>query len=229
MKDGAGRLRVSCPGAPATTPKAGAGGQSEASNRGRHDLLHNEATAFSSVGRPHVNTSMRSTWGVRCAVTSCSGDLNGWTSSGITTWQAGGNLQANSTQNLGLTVLNTTLNHSVSSSTYLELQLSRFFLFWTCNPTSGLKANQEVNLDCFSAPRSARKAFGRRLYLSGASYFDTDAPVSTRRSASANELAAVPSTGIQLELNHPLPGFSNNDPITAQATDGYITAPSRHR
>jgi len=168
-----------------------------------------------NIDRPHVlNTSYAFDLGRPVRGNKLlQGALNGWTISGITTWQAGGNLQGNSTQNLGLTILNTTLNHSVGSSTYFGSPAQSVLPVLTCNPTSGLKANQKVNLDCFSAPQIGSQGIRQAPYLSGAPYFDTDAGIYKTFHISERNSLQFRAQGFNW-LNHPLPGFSNNDPIT---------------
>jgi hypothetical protein len=101
-----------------------------------------------NIDRPHViNTSYAYTMGspFKGNLTG-RGAINGWTVSGITTWQAGGNLQALYQQNLGLTIQNTTLGHTIGSSTYYGTPSQSVLPILTCNPTSGLKNNQKVNM-----------------------------------------------------------------------------------
>ena len=105
------------------------------------------------------------------------GAINGWTVSGITTWQAGGNLQALYQQNLGLTIQNTTLGHTIGSSTYYGTPSQSVLPILTCNPTSGLKNNQKVNMGCFSAPQIGQLGIRQTPYLSGPAYFNSDLAV----------------------------------------------------
>ncbi len=83
--------------------------------------------------------------------------VNGWQLSGILQWQSGANLTGlgNSGQNFGATynsykIPGTTYN--VSNASLLgttDIQLNPLV---TCNPTSGLAANQYINPSCFAAP-----------------------------------------------------------------------------
>ena len=150
---------------------------------------------------------------------------NGWTISGITTWQAGGNLQANSTpQNLGLTIQNTTLNHTIGSSTYFGTPVQTVLPILTCSPTSGLKSNQKINLDCFSAPQLGSQGIRQAPYLSGSSYFDTDAGIYKTFHINERNSIQFRAQGFNW-LNHPLPGFSGQRPDHDQTADPPTIAP----
>jgi len=168
-----------------------------------------------NIDRPHVvNTSYAFDLGSPMHGNKLlEGALNGWTISGITTWQAGGNLQANSSQNLGLTIQNTTLNHTIGSSTYFGTPVQTVLPILTCSPTSGLKSNQKINLDCFSAPQLGSQGIRQAPYLSGSSYFDTDAGIYKTFHINERNSIQFRAQGFNW-LNHPLPGFSGNDPIT---------------
>jgi hypothetical protein len=168
-----------------------------------------------NIDRPHVlNTSYAFDLGHPVGGNKLvQGALNGWTISGITTWQAGGNLQANSSQNLGLTILNTTLNHNIGSSTYFGTPSQSVLPILTCDPTAGLKAKQKVNLDCFTAPQIGTQGIRQAPYLSGAPYFDTDAGIYKTFHINERNSLQFRAQGFNW-LNHPLPGFSGSDPIT---------------
>jgi hypothetical protein len=151
------------------------------------------------------------------------GALNGWTISGITTWQAGGNLQANSSQNLGLTIQNTTLNHTIGSSTYFGTPVQTVLPILTCNPTSGLKSNQKINLDCFSAPQL--RSQGIRQASSRGSSILIRTPVSTRHSHPTNA-TRFNSEHRALLAQSPLPDSSSTDPSRSNCRP-LTTTPSR--
>ena len=168
-----------------------------------------------NIDRPHVvNTSYAFDLGRPVQSNKLlQGALNGWTVSGTTTWQAGGNLQANSAQNLGLTILNTTLNHNIGSSTYFGTPVQTVLPILTCNPNSALKSDQKINLDCFSAPKIGSQGIRQAPYLSGASFFNTDVGIYKTFHINERNSLQFRAQGFNW-LNHPLPGFSGYDPIT---------------
>ncbi|WP_420236369.1 carboxypeptidase-like regulatory domain-containing protein [Telmatobacter bradus] len=107
---------------------------------------------------------------------------NGWTISGITTIQSGANLQANSSQNLGLTLEKQDSSgnniETLTSKTYFGTDANSILPVTTCNPKSGLASHQLVKLGCFSAPTIGNQ--GERVlhpYLAGPYYTDTDLTV----------------------------------------------------
>lgn len=168
-----------------------------------------------NIDRPHVvNTSYAFDLGTPVhGHKLVEGVVNGWTLSGTTTWQAGGNLQANSSQNLGLTILNTTLNHTIGSSTYFGTPVQSVLPILTCNPTSSLKQNQKINMDCFSAPPIGTQGIRQAPYLSGPSFFNTDIGIYKTFHINERNSLQLRAQGFNF-LNHPLPGFSSTDPIT---------------
>lgn len=104
---------------------------------------------------------------------------NGWTISGITTVQAGGNLQANTTQNLGMVVESQTAGGSnieqLTTRTWFGTDAGEILPITTCNPRGTLGNLQMVNLSCFSAPVVGQQGLRQiHPYLKGPSYVDSD-------------------------------------------------------
>jgi hypothetical protein len=141
------------------------------------------------------------------------GAVNGWTLSGTTTWQAGGNLQANTSQNLGLTIENTTLNHTIGSATYYGTPANSVLPILTCNPTANLKPYQHVNLDCFTAPQIGQVGIRQAPYLSTPSFFDSDLGIYKTFHIAEHNALEIRATAFNF-LNHPLPGYSTTDLVT---------------
>lgn len=83
----------------------------------------------------------------------------------------------------------------------------------TCNPTSNLAHNQKVNLDCFTAPQIGQLGIRQTPYLSGPSYFDSDLAVYKTFHITESQALQFRASAFNF-LNHPLPGFSSDDPIT---------------
>ncbi len=181
-----------------------------------------------NIDRPHViNTSYAYTMGSPFKGNLIGrGAINGWTVSGITTWQAGGNLQALYQQNLGLAIQNTTLGHTIGSSTYYGTPSQSVLPILACNPTSGLKSNQKVNIGCFSAPQIGQLGIRQTPYLSGPAYFNSDLAVYKTFHITESQALQFRASAFNF-LNHPLSGFSNNDPITIklQTTDNKSFVP----
>ncbi len=168
-----------------------------------------------NIDRPHVvNTSYAFDLGRPVHGNALlAGAVNGWTLSGTTSWQAGGNLQANTSQNLGLTIQNTTLGHTIGSSTYYGTPSNSVLPILTCNPNSGLKLYQHVNLDCLTAPQIGQVGIRQAPYISLPAYFDTD--LGLYKSFHIHESQAIEIRGEAFNfLNHPLPGYSTNDLVT---------------
>ncbi|MBB5055608.1 hypothetical protein HDF16_000277 [Granulicella aggregans] len=165
-----------------------------------------------NIDRPHVvNTSYAFDLGkLYNGNKIVEGATNGWTVTGTTTWQAGGNIQANTSQNLGLTIQNTTLNHTIGSSTYYGTPVQSVLPILTCNPTAGLKTYQHINLDCFTAPQLGQVGIRQFPYLSLPSYFNSDLGVYKTFRVTESQSLEVRGTMFNF-LNHPLPGFSTTD------------------
>ncbi|WP_353071742.1 TonB-dependent receptor [Tunturiibacter gelidoferens] len=168
-----------------------------------------------NIDRPHVvNTSYAFDLGSPIHGHLLAGGLvNGWTLSGTTTWQSGGNLQANTSQNLGLTIENTTLGHTVGSSTFYGTPFNSVLPVTICNPTAGLKHNQHVNLDCFTAPQIGQVGDRQAPYLSGPSYFDSDLGIYKSFHVTEHQALQIRGSAFNF-LNHPLPGYSTSDLVT---------------
>lgn len=172
-----------------------------------------------NIDRPHVvNTSYAfdlgsPVHGNRFAA----GAVNGWTLSGTTTWQAGGNLQANTSQNLGLTIQNTTLNHTIGSSTYYGTPANSVLPILTCDPKANLKTYQHVNLDCFSAPQLGQVGIRQAPYLSTPSFFNSDLGIYKTFHITESQAIELRGTAFNF-LNHPLPGFSTSDLVAVKLT-----------
>jgi hypothetical protein len=88
------------------------------------------------------------------------GAANGWTIAGTTTWQKGGDMQTQSSYNLGMALQYTFVDAGGNTVTDGLSQRSFFGTdaniniqpVETCNPTSGLATSQYAKLSCFAAP-----------------------------------------------------------------------------
>ncbi|WP_158822693.1 TonB-dependent receptor [Granulicella sp. S156] len=155
------------------------------------------------------------------------GTVNGWTISGTTTWQSGGNLQAQDTQNLGLTILNSTKNESLTSNTYFGTNANEILPIMTCNPKSGLQAHQLLNLSCFSAPAVGQQGLRQFPYLSGPSYNNSDLTIYKTFAITGRQKVQFRASAFNF-MNHPLWGFSTSNDITLKyaTTNGTTFTPN---
>ena len=155
------------------------------------------------------------------------GATNGWTISGVTTWQSGGNLQAQDTQNLGLTILNTTTNESLTSNTYFGTNADEILPIATCNPRSGIHGEQLLNLTCFTAPAIGHQGMRQFPYLSGPAYANSDLAVYKTFGIHDRQNVQFRASAFNF-LNHPLWGFSTSNDITLKyaTTNGTTFTPN---
>jgi hypothetical protein len=137
------------------------------------------------------------------------GIVNGWTLAGTTTWQAGGNMQANLSQNLGLTIKNTTLNHNIGSSTYYGTPVQTVLPVYTCNPNSNLAPYQHINLSCVTAPQIGQVGPRQAPYVSLPAYWNSDLGIYKGFRIAEHPAVEVRGQAFNF-LNHPLPGYSSS-------------------
>ncbi len=152
---------------------------------------------------------------------------NGWTISGITTFQTGGNLQAESSQNLGLYIQQpipgqTSGTEALTSKTYFGTDADSILPITTCNPKSGLGSQQLLKLSCFSAPTVGTQGYRQiHPYLSGPIYTDTDLTVYKAFNITERQNVELRASAFDF-MNHSLWGFSGNNLLTLkyQTNDG---------
>lgn len=163
-----------------------------------------------NIDRPHVvNTSYAFDLGAPIHGNLLArGVVNGWTLSGTTTWQAGGNMQANVSQNLGMTVYNSVRKEYITSNTYYGTPTQTVLPILTCNPNSNLQAYQHINLNCITAPQIGQVGIRQAPYLSLPSYFDSDLGIFKSFHLAEHQALEVRGTAFNF-LNHPLPGYSD--------------------
>lgn len=152
------------------------------------------------------------------------GAANGWTISGITTFQSGGNLQAGYTQNLGLTITDTVKNESLTSKTYFGTPSNSILPVITCNPKSGLKSHQLANLSCFSAPTVGTQGVRQITpYLGGPAFKNSDLTVYKTFNITERQNVQFRAAAFNF-LNHPLWGLSGTNDVQLK----YATADGGH-
>ncbi len=187
-----------------------------------------------SIDRPHViNTSYAYNVGQAYHGNKLlEGAVNGWTISGITTWQAGGNLQALSSPNFSMSLAyvnlptnasaagitsgigNATL-YGTSASYSIQPEL-------TCDPTAGLSNNQKLKAECFTPPSIGTFGPSQYRYISGAPYFDSDLALYKTFHVTEGQAVQIRASAFNF-LNHPLPQFSGNNQLTLHYNVDYAT------
>ncbi|WP_182277628.1 carboxypeptidase regulatory-like domain-containing protein [Granulicella sp. 5B5] len=156
------------------------------------------------------------------------GAVGGWTISGISTWQAGGNLLAqlgNNVPNFGLSEQYTATSLAsagVAANVSPGLGVATYYgtdaplavqPVLTCNPNKGLAKYQRLNVACFAAPTIGTYGGKNYPYFSNGSYLDNDL-------ALYKSFHIVKEQSVQFRisafnwLNHPLPEFSSASQVT---------------
>ena len=157
------------------------------------------------------------------------GAANGWTISGITTYQAGGNLQSDLSSengNLGLSIEEQTAGganvETLGTKTWFGTDADAILPITTCSPKSGLSAHQLLNLSCFTAPPVGTQ--GDRVihpYTSGPIYTDSDLTVYKTFHVTERQNLQFRASAFDF-LNHALWGSSGGNllSIPIATTDG---------
>ncbi len=163
------------------------------------------------------------------------GVANGWTVSGITSWQAGGSLvqenQGNFVQQLNLTYINLPANANalgitsgIGHNTYYGTDAPLNIMpVLTCNPkSSGSIKRSILNQDCFAAPPIGQYGGQKIPYLANAAYIENDL-------AFYKTFEIKGSQNVQFRfsmfnwVNHPLPQFSSNNQLNLRYNVDYAT------
>ncbi len=160
------------------------------------------------------------------------GAVNGWAISGVSSWQAGGNLQALNSPNFGLTesYANLPANAStlgitnvIGDPTYFGTDAPIAIMpTLTCNPNSGLAYNQRVQLKCFSAPAVGVQGGQKYPYMSMAAMIENDLALSKTFNIRESQNVEVRISAFNW-LNHPLPQFSSGNQLTLRYLVDYPT------
>jgi Carboxypeptidase regulatory-like domain len=159
------------------------------------------------------------------------GTINNWMVSGITTWQGGGNLQALSSPNFGLTLrygssLPPGVNPGYGSATYYGTTAKISVMpVTTCNPGSGLAKSQHVKADCFAPPAIGTIGPRNYPYLSGPSYTDLDLAITKEFHLKESNIVTFRASAFNW-INHPLAGFSSNQQLTLHYDTDYVSKAS---
>jgi hypothetical protein len=157
------------------------------------------------------------------------GTVNGWTISGITTWQEGANtlptvnmqydpatVFANGSSGTVLPGVPTGAGTGVGASTYFGTNAGFTIRpVVTCNPTSGL-AYHQVYKACFAPPAVGSQGGQQIPYVASAAYMDNDLAIYKTFTIHDEHKIQFRASAFNW-LNHPLPNFSS----TAQQTNMY--------
>jgi hypothetical protein len=152
------------------------------------------------------------------------GATNGWTISGISSWQEGGSLQQENGSpgnfalgetytNLPSTASADGISSGIGSLTYYGTDAPLNILpVLTCNPRSGLGPNQLLKQTCFGAPPIGQYGGQNFPYMPNAAYLENDLAVyKTFRIHEAQNVQFRVSAFNW--LNHPLPQFSGGNQL----------------
>ncbi|NYF78038.1 carboxypeptidase-like regulatory domain-containing protein [Granulicella arctica] len=159
------------------------------------------------------------------------GVSNGWTISGITTWQSGANLQATNSPNFGLTITkpdpaNPKLPDGLTNNSYFGTSAPKLIQpVLTCDAGAHLAHNQRINAACFTAPALGSNGPYNYPYYRNADFFDTDL-------AAYKSFHITEGQTVQFRIsafnwvNHPLPEFSGGNQLQLNYQDYPNTVPS---
>ncbi|MGH9583781.1 MAG: TonB-dependent receptor, partial [Bryobacteraceae bacterium] len=142
-----------------------------------------------------------------------SGVVNGWTLSGVLTFQSGAPIQP-ATSNLNANFGSTTVNGSsygVNTTTWLGSGANGFNLepALTCDPRSNLKSGQHFNPSCFAVPAQGSQGSVIWPYIKGPAFFDTD--IALYKTFHITERQSVQFRFDAFNfINHPNPEFGAN-------------------
>jgi len=136
-----------------------------------------------------------------------SGVANGWTLSGITSWQSGGNLQAINSPNFGLSI------KGLSQNTYFGTSAAKLIMpVLTCDAGAHLQDKQRVNESCFAAPAIGSNGPRNLPYYRMADYFDSDLAAYKTFHVTEHQTVQFRASAFNW-INHPLPQFSSGNQL----------------
>jgi hypothetical protein len=153
------------------------------------------------------------------------GVTNGWTISGLYTWQAGGNLQALYSPNFNMDIVNCTPQDdgscvtvgpsNITSASFFGTNAQTVLPDLTCNPGTGLGSNQRARVGCFAVPGLALggiNANGPRQtpYLHGPIFWNSDLGIYKTFHITERQNVQFRISAFNF-LNHPLRSFSGTD------------------
>jgi len=156
---------------------------------------------------------------------------NGWTISGITTWQAGPNMQTTYNSNFsaggtgpiepGTCSPSPCPNLPVGPVNYLGTPDSTVQPLLLCDPTRGLHSHQYINGDCFGlAQPGDPNGPWHYPYIHGPAFFNSDLAVFKTFKVTERQNVQFRASAYNF-LNHPLNSFdpNNNAPLNIHFTN----------
>jgi len=151
------------------------------------------------------------------------GVTNGWTISGLYTWQAGGNLQALYSPNFNMSIQQCTPQEdgscagpsNITSASFFGTNAQTITPALTCNPGSGLGSNQRAKLGCFGVPTLVLGQINKNgprqtPYLHGPIFWNTDLGIYKTFHITERQNVQFRISAFNF-LNHPLRMFNGND------------------
>jgi len=142
---------------------------------------------------------------------------NGWTLSGITTWQSGPDLVtiADGATNLSLggngpyNPNKPTGGYGINALDWLGTNNVILQPIVTCDPTANLHPHQYFNEACFSVPTAGQQGWWQLPYIHGPAYFNTDLAIFKTFKVTERQNVQFRLSGFNF-LNHPLDSFVGN-------------------
>jgi len=141
------------------------------------------------------------------------GVAEGWTISGTTTWQSGGNMQALTTQNLGMSIKDSATDENLTALTWFGTNNGEILPTKLCNPKGGLSSRQLMNASCFGVPTVGSQGLRQFPYLSGPSYYNTDLTIAKPYHITEKQVIEVKAAAFNA-FNHPLSEFNGSQYAT---------------
>jgi hypothetical protein len=144
------------------------------------------------------------------------GVTNGWTISGLYTWQAGGNLQALYSSNYNMSLAGLEGQPvGFSSRSFFGTDAQSVMPSLTCNPASGLGSNQRAKLSCFGVPTLVPGQINKNgprqaPYLHGPIYWNSDLGIYKTFHITERQNVQFRISAFNF-LNHPLRMFNGTD------------------
>lgn len=160
------------------------------------------------------------------------GAADGWTISGITSWQQGGSLQQADGANFGLglaydssTIPSTVkgVGTGIGSNTYYGTDAGLSIMpVLTCNPKSGLKSSQILNTSCFIAPPIGQYGGQKFPFMANAAYWENDLALYKTFTIHEQQNVQFRISAFNW-LNHPLPELSGGSQLQLSDSVNYAT------
>jgi len=142
---------------------------------------------------------------------------NGWTLSGITTWQSGPDLvtAADGATNLHVggqgpyNPNNTGSGYGINAMNWLGTNNVTLQPIVTCDPTAHLNKHQYFNEACFTVPAAGQQGWWQLPYIHGPAYFNSDLALFKTFKVTERQNVQFRLSAFNF-LNHPLDSFVGN-------------------